>query len=783
MPSNPPIHRVIYPCFLRVAVRHPPEEVNSLSMRWDDITRKHWHLAGQQLKRSVWKNRRVWLTALGTTGVVLGIRFLGLLRMAELSAYDQLMRLRPVEPMDDRVVIVTIDDSDINTFERWPIADEHMAALIDLVASQEPRAIGLDIYRDLPVEPGHEQLLTVFGETPNLIGIEKLPDAYSIGVQPPPILMAQSQVGFNNIVTDGDGRVRRSLLYWWLEDSEGERQFRTSFALRLAKMYLAEEGITPQGSPEGYLQLGPAVFRPLQPNDGGYIRANTGGYQVMVNFRAPQAGFTKISLTTVLAGGADPDLFRDRVVLIGSTANSLQDFVLTPHSTSSSSAPRMAGVELHAHFISQILSAALTDRPLIVPWSEAMEGLWILSWALFGSTAAWVLRSPTRSVVIIAVATAGLTGVCYVALISGWWVPWVPPVLALMGSAAAITSYFAHLEGELQKSKEFLNSIINTIPDPIFVKDNRHRWIVLNQAYASFVGQPIEDLLEKSEQDVLSQAQADVFRQQDEQTLRTGIANETEEEFTNLHGQTYYIATKRSLHRDAAGNTFLVGVIHDVTQRKRIEEELRRTAAELVQSNAELRQAGDSLRRMAYHDTLTGLPNRKLLEERMIEALDIARLNERFTAVLFLDLDGFKTINDTYGHRLGDLLLKAVASRLTGCLRGSDTVARLGGDEFVVLLPAIPARLNVETVADKIIRNLSQPFALEGISLQVTTSLGVGMYPTDSETPDDLLIKADAAMYQAKEAGKNRYAFFQDHRHLLNGAPKLRSLDVSSDID
>lgn len=701
---------------------------------------------------------------MGVTGVVLLLRLLGLLRVMELAAYDQLLRLRPMEPVDDRIVIVSVDDSDIKALEDWPINDAQMARLISLLSAYNPRAIGLDIYRDLPVEPGHGDLQAVFQSTPLLVGIEKLPDSYSVGITASDILNDLEQVGFNNIVTDVDGRVRRSLLYWWTEDENGDRQFRTSFALKLAQLYLKEEGITPTASESGHLQLGSAVFRDLHPYDGGYVRANTGGYQIMTNFRAPAKGFETVPLMEVLNETADPTLFEGRVVLIGSTANSLQDFVLTPFSMGEgSSAARMAGVELHANFVSQILSAALNDRALISTWPEPAEYLWILLWAIVGSGGCWLLRSPTKALVLVLSASGGLMAICYGVFALGVWIPLVPPLLALTSSAIAIIGYLAHLEEELQKSKEFLNSVINTIPDPVFVKDTHHRWIVLNQAYASFVGHPISTLLEKSESDLLPKEQAELFWQQDEHTIRTGIGTETEEEFTNAHGQTYCIATKRSLHRDSAGNVFLVGVIHDITQRKRIEEELRRTAAELVQSNAELRQAGDHLRRMAYHDTLTGLPNRKLLEERLTEALEIATLNERLTAVLFLDLDGFKRINDTYGHRVGDLLLKAVAQRLTRCLRGSDTVARLGGDEFVVLLPAIPGRENIETVAAKIVSNLSQAFALEGHTIGVTTSLGISIYPIDSDHPEQLLIKADAAMYQAKEQGKNRYAFAHDY--------------------
>ncbi|MEB3230592.1 MAG: GGDEF domain-containing protein [Leptolyngbyaceae bacterium] len=189
-----------------------------------------------------------------------------------------------------------------------------------------------------------------------------------------------------------------------------------------------------------------------------------------------------------------------------------------------------------------------------------------------------------------------------------------------------------------------------------------------------------------------------------------------------------------------------------------MEEELRRTAAELVQSNAELRQAGDNLRHMAYHDPLTGLPNRKLFQERFIQSIEWAETNQHVVALLFLDLDGFKLINDTQGHVVGDLLLKSVAQRLKGCLRGSDTVARLGGDEFVVILPGIPES-QVDRVAKKILKTLAQPFVIQSHSVTITTSIGISLYPFDGKQFDKLIVEADQAMYRAKEAGKNQYMF------------------------
>jgi diguanylate cyclase (GGDEF)-like protein/PAS domain S-box-containing protein len=727
----------------------------------------------------------VWITAAGMSGIVFTMRFLGWLQVAELAAYDQLFRLRPPEPTDDRIVIVTIDDDDINKLEDWPMTDEKMANLLEILRSYEPRAIGLDIYRDLPVGEGNAALVDVFNSTPNLIGIEKLADKVSIGVQPPEQLLEQDQIGFNNIVLDPDGRVRRSLLFWTVQG-----QPRESFALKLASLYLEHQGIEPESSPEGYLQLGNTVFPMLGAHDASYVNPDTGGYQILVNFRGSAHSFHRVSLRQVLAGEADPSLFRDRIVLIGSTANSLQDFVLTPYSGDNvSKIDLMSGVELHANFISQILSAVLDGRSLLQGWPEPLEWVWIVGWAVFGSSVSWMLRSPLRISMVVLASTGGLMVTAYAAFLAGWWIPVVPCLITLYGSAIAITGYLAHLEEELQKSKEFLYSVINTIPDPVFVKDRQHRWIVLNEAYSRFVGYPVEELLEKNEFDVLPQEQAQHFWEQENLIFHSGEQNEIEEQITDMRGYTYHIATKRSLHKDSAGNVLLVGVMRDITQRKRIESELRRTTEELARSNAELKQAGDNLRQMAYHDVLTGLPNRKLLEDQLRTALIATRTHHKLVAVLFLDLDGFKLINDSYGHKIGDLLLQAVANRLIGCLRASDTVARLGGDEFVVVLPGMPDPKSVVIVAEKILKTLSTNFALEDKIIQLTTSIGVSLYPLDTEEEDLLLIQADGAMYRAKECGKNRYAFseaveatyLQNHEAPHNLEPDKSLVDQQND--
>ena len=163
------------------------------------------------------------------------------------------------------------------------------------------------------------------------------------------------------------------------------------------------------------------------------------------------------------------------------------------------------------------------------------------------------------------------------------------------------------------------------------------------------------------------------------------------------------------------------------------------------------------LESLALHDQLTGLANRRLLTDRMSMAMAHARRNESAMAVVYLDLDGFKQLNDRLGHGAGDILLKLVASRLVKTVRQEDTVARLGGDEFVLVLWHLAEPGYAATVARKVIEALSQPFDIEGNTVSITTSAGVGIYPIHGEDADTLTKSADLALYEAKRAGKNLY--------------------------
>jgi adenylate cyclase len=401
-----------------------------------------------KLSSKIWKWRAVWVTAPSAAGIVIALRLLGWLQPFEWMALDQFFLRRPAESADPRIVIIGINEQDIKNLGRWPMTDAELAQLLKQVKEQNPRAIGLDLYRDFPIEPGHQELVRVFETTPNLIGIEKKGGAKDIPIAPPPALAEQGQVASNDILQDTDNKIRRGFFYWTNPDTE---EILESLGLRLALIYLEAVGIPPKPAAVNpdYLQLGEAVFPIFEANDGSYVRADAGGYQILLNFRGPAGTMETISMTDVLQGKIPLNLFRDRIVFIGPTAESLKDFFLTPYSGISGIVPQpMSGVEIQANLTSQILSAVLDGRQGIQVWPDPIEAGWIVLWAIIGTTLGWWVRSPRRAIAGMVCLEGGLVIGCYVAFLAGWWVPVVPPALALAGSAIVLTGYAAYQERE-----------------------------------------------------------------------------------------------------------------------------------------------------------------------------------------------------------------------------------------------------------------------------------------------------------------------------------------------
>ena len=234
------------------------------------------------LKKLFWQGRGVWIVAPSVALLVIFMRYIGLLQGLEWAFFDFYLRLRPPEARDNRIVIVGIDEADIQEFNKAILPDHIYAELLRKLQRMQPRAIGLDIYRDIPVGEGEEELAEVFATSDNIIGIEKvIGDQDLEAVAPPPILKEKGQVGANDLILDSDGRVRRSLIY--LSDRDGNSI--PSFGFYLAALYLDQQGIPLDivETPEGELwKLKETVLLPFTSNYGGYVRADDGGYQVML---------------------------------------------------------------------------------------------------------------------------------------------------------------------------------------------------------------------------------------------------------------------------------------------------------------------------------------------------------------------------------------------------------------------------------------------------------------------------------------------------------------------
>ncbi len=298
-------------------------------------------------------------------------------------------------------------------------------------------------------------------------------------------------------------------------------------------------------------------------------------------------------------------------------------------------------------------------------------------------------------------------------------------------------------QAELQKSAERYGALLESAPDAILVADRHGRILMINQCLERLFGYSREELLGKNLDMLLPEAYRErhhhdrvKFFQVPEQR---GMLAKPRLEGLRKDGSLIPLDITTSILEDVAEGQQAVAFIRDVSPWRKLE---------------------DDLRHLATHDTLTGLPNRSLFRDRLDQELVVARRENQMLAVMLLDLDHFKVVNDSLGHDFGDLLLQEVAQRLASCLRAGDTVARLGGDEFAIILPAVTQVHDVTTIAEKLFSPFDAPLLLNNREVQVGFSLGVSLFPADGKTVDELLADADAAMYHAKAEGRRCIRFF-----------------------
>jgi diguanylate cyclase (GGDEF)-like protein/PAS domain S-box-containing protein len=292
---------------------------------------------------------------------------------------------------------------------------------------------------------------------------------------------------------------------------------------------------------------------------------------------------------------------------------------------------------------------------------------------------------------------------------------------------------------DIFSSRETLQAIIDEIANPIFVKDRSHRLVLVNKNFCEFLGRQKRDVVGKSDFDIVSKEQAEVFLRTDNYVFETGAGNDNEEQITDATGQIRTILTRKRLLPIGGAGPLLVGLISDITEYKEAEARIMH---------------------IAQHDALTGLANRVLLREWLEKALLRGREGDGWFAIMLLDLDDFKEINDTFGHAVGDTLLRCVADRLRFSLRASDLIARLGGDEFAILVQVSNGREECAALAGKIIGALAEPMSFGEHSTAIRGSIGIAIAPEDGSTVDAILRNSDLALYHAKSEGRNTFRVF-----------------------
>ena len=316
--------------------------------------------------------------------------------------------------------------------------------------------------------------------------------------------------------------------------------------------------------------------------------------------------------------------------------------------------------------------------------------------------------------------------------------------LRLLGTNRDITDRVRDAEALRASEDQFRGAFENSATGMAIVGLDG-RWRMVNPALCAITGYTAAELLTRTFTDITHPEDRAVSPAQLRDLLEgRRDTYQIEKRYVHKLGHLVWVQANVSLVRDAEGRPrHLISQIVDVSERRRLQEEIEH---------------------LALHDQLTGLPNTRLLLDRLERALATARRTKQPAGLMYMDLDGFKPVNDTYGHAAGDLVLKEFSSRVSSALRANDTIARVGGDEFVAVLGAVAGEPEARLAAERVLAAVARTFDIGGAQVSISASIGIALFPADGEDPQSLLHSADSAMYEAKRAGKNSFLFFAGGR-------------------
>ncbi len=648
--------------------------------------------------------------------------------------YDSALKYDP-EPSLDDVVIVAIDEQSLATLGRWPWPRMLHAELINILHQAGSKTVALNlifseaapfnyqsdiVLADALRRHGRVILPVLPEQGPNAQFKESLPIAT--------LVVAAAGLGHVDMELDQDGVHRRIFFKAGLGTTQWSQ-------LTLAMLELEDENIIQ------------SIHRLEKKNTPNVLDVWVRNYAALLPYAGPPGHFQRISYADVLSGHVPPDTFRNKYVLVGATAAGLGDTLPTPVSGFGQAMP---GVEIQANILN-----ALRRNTFVQPLN--LSGQMLLTATLMLSALFWYSRRSSRRSLLITISLLIFPLIFSIVLLRSLHF-WFPPSAALFGLGLSylLLSWY-HLVNAtrlLSEQKERAEVTLHSISDAVIATDAR--------GYVEYINSTAELLTGWVRQQALGQPINTLFRVINEQSreeiiypvarcLQTGQVTPYPDYSAVLsqeNNKERAVRASAAPIRNEKGKVLgVVVVFSDVT---------------------EARCMAQQMEHQATHDALTNLPNRALLHVQLQKAIGRTMDGEQTLALLFIDLDRFKAVNDGLGHACGDSLLKTVGMRLKASSRKGDLVARFGGDEFVIVLENIydETQEAATAVARKIRKTLEYPYTIEDREYFITASIGISLFPGDGQDAETLLTNADAAMYQAKERGHNNIQYYSQEMNV-----------------
>ncbi len=672
------------------------------------------------------------LLALVFTLIGLGLTYTGVLARWDRLFYDSLTRALTRSPADD-IVILSIDEASLSKDGRWPWPRRIHAQIIDKLTAGGAKVIGFDILfseADL-LNPENDRALTraISRSKRVILPIisERANGDGTLQVALPLAEMADSaaSLAHADVELDSDGIMRRAYLKAGLGRPDWP-------ALGLAMLKLSDPDFDDNLAGIRNPKLNTA-------SRDNWVR----DYEILVPFTGPPGHFPRISCADFLEPDFDLNRIRDKYILVGTTVAGMDSCFSTPVT---GEVTPMPGVEIHANLL-DTLKQGVAIEPVTIQFQFFLTAFFILLPFYY-----YPRLKPSKAIPVTLLLLLSVVATSFLLLTQArlWYGP--APALLLICILYLLWTWrrLEYMVKQLYKEKKYAEVTLNSIGDGVITIDNTGRIQYMNPVAESLTGYRSIEAKNRT----LGKVLPIMFEHMDRDLADIVDWCLREKQITQL--------SETGVMVDRMGDEHTVrltaGPIHDEAGR----------AQGVVLGIGDITETKHALQQIAYqatHDTLTGLPNRSMLIDRLRHAITQARRSGRYIALLFIDLDFFKKVNDRLGHHGGNRLLETVGSRLLSSCRDGDTVARIGGNEFVVLLENLKHSKMAASVASKVLKLIELPYHVDGQEVFVTGSIGISLFPKDGDDAQTLLKSGETAMQRSKETGRNTFRFFSLQMH------------------